>query len=182
DTMTMYWLLHCLMEEEGFAHAVARGRVDQTVVDAHATAHLKLMESWRDHVFLPFKQGGADAEILARAADGYYKAVMHHIETHDQKTYGTESGHDMRSRCEEIAHIAGAGLPLTPFMDGALDTTKRLMPKMAIALAPRNHKSAAKPPALLHGGATAGMRADLARALGTRRTPLTELGRGLLAA
>lgn len=182
DTMTMYWLLHCLMEEEGFAHAVARGRVDQAVVDAHATAHLKLMESWRDHVFLPFKQGGADAEILARAADGYYKAVMHHIETHDQKTYGTESGHDMRSRCEEIAHIAGAGLPLTPFMDGALDTTKRLMPKMAIALAPRNHKSAAKPPALLHGGATAGMRADLARALGTRRTPLTELGRGLLAA
>ncbi len=182
DTMTMYWLLHCLMEEEGFAHAVARGRVDQALIDAHAGAHLKLMLSWRDDVFLPFKEGNTDRETLAVAADGYYKAVVHHIETFDQQTYGTESGHDAGSRREEIAHIAQAGLPLTPFMDGAMDTTRRLMPQMAVALAPRPSKGAATPPALLQGGALTGMRADLTRALGTRQTALTRLGRELLVA
>lgn len=182
DTMTMYWLLHCLMEEEGFAHALARGRVAQALVDAHAGAHLKLMLNWRDEVFLPFKEGSVDRETLAVAADGYYKAVMQHIETFDQQTYGIESAHDARSRSEEIGHLAMAGLPLTPFMDGAMDTTRRLFPKMALALAPRPAKGAVKPPEMLDGGAPTGLRADLARALGTRRTALTSLGRQFLAA
>lgn len=182
DTMSMYWLLHCLMEEEGFAHAVARGRVDQALIDAHAGAHLKLMLSWRDAVFLPFKEGTTDPETLAVAADAYYTAVMHHIGTFDQQTYGTESAHDAGSRREEIAHLAKAGLPLSPFMDGAMDTTRRLMPKMAVALAPRPSRNAEHPPKMLQGGALSGMRADLARALGTRRTPLTMLGRELLVA
>lgn len=183
DTMTMYWLLHCLMEEEGFAHAVANGRADQDLVDRHAVAHLKLMESWRDTVFLPFKQGTTDDGSLADAADAYYKAVIRHIETMDQDTYGTAAEHhDARTRREEIAHIAQAGLPLTPFMDGAFDTTKRLAPGVAVALAPRHARSAQTSPVLLGAGATKGLRADISRALGSQRTPLSAFGRSLLAA
>lgn len=184
DNVTMYWLLHCLMEEEGFAHAVTQGRVEQALVDRHAQAHLKLLESWRDSVFLPFKQGTTNRETLARAADGYYQAVLHHIETMDQDTYGTASAHDSKSRRQEIAHIATAGLPLSPFMDGALDTTRRLIPQMAVALNKRGVTGAGKapPPTLLPGGATTGLRAELTRAIGLRPSALGDLGRQLMAA
>lgn len=184
DNMTMYWLLHCLMEEEGFAHAVASGRTEAAVVERHAQAHLHLMRNWGDTVFLPFKTNAADSETLARAADGYYEAVLRHIATLDQETYGVDSAHDIESRRTEIAHLAQVGLPLSPFMAGAMDATRRVLPSMALALEPRGACGAGTltPPAFLPGGATAGLRADLSRALGSRRTALTDLGRQLMAA
>lgn len=184
DNMTMYWLLHCLMEEEGFAHAVAAGRTSADLVDCHAQAHVDLMRSWGETVFMPFKTGTADANVLADAADGYYHAVLHHIETLDQETYGTGSGHDTNSRRTEIAHLAQVGLPLSPFMNGAMDATRRVVPSMALALDPRGVCGAGTlaPPAFLRGGADSGLRADLARALGSARTPLGDLGRQLMAA
>lgn len=184
DNLTMYWLLHCLMEEEGFAHAVVQGRTTQELVDRHALAHVKLMESWRDNVFLPFKEAAATPEALAQAADGYYHAVLRHIETMDQETYGSNSDHDATSRREEIAHIAQSGLPLSPFMEGAMDTTRRLVPKLAVALAPRAIGSGNPQarPALLPGGATTGLRADLSRLLGVCKSPLGTFGRQLIAA
>lgn len=182
DTMTPYWLLHCLMEEEGFAHALAHGKVAQDLVDRHAAAHLRLLETWRDDVFMPFKMRSADTAALADAAQRYYSGVLRHIETFDQDTYGAASGHDAISRSREIAHIAQAGLPLSPFMAGAMNTTRQLAPDLAAALAPRPHQPHGTPPKLAAGGPNTGLRAQLSQLINRRPTPLARLGQDLLAA
>lgn len=172
DNLTMYWLQHCIMEEEGFAHAIQSGRLTLDMAQAHAEAHETLMRSWRESVYDPFK-AGTDRQTLAGSARAYFDSVVHHIETVDQRTYGTESDYDDRARSAEIAHIARTRLPLSPFMAGATDLAAVVVPDMARTFAAGSlGVDAAKPlsaPTLLPDGPRGGLRAALRAAAGRTR-------------
>lgn len=189
DNLTVYWLVHCLMEEEGFAHAYGRDLADQALIDRHAAAHFHLMERWRDQVFRPFKSGPYDFTALAEVADGFYRSVLHHIATADQETYGRGSTHDSDTRRSEIAHLATVGLPLSPYMAGALDTARHLAPDMVGVLDQRNIRENARAasPRFLDGGPTKGLRRQLTQVLERAETvlaptsaPLARLGQEML--
>ena len=145
DTLTIYWLVHSLMEEEGMAFGLPTG-LDQDVVSRHTRAHVMLTKWWYGNVLTPFKEGGADRAFLRQTIHKFYGMVVNHISEMDQATFGTDSGRSTRSIQQEIAHLADSGLPLSPHMHGCADIMSLLAPRMSKSLSARALTDSAKTP------------------------------------
>lgn len=130
---TLYLWVHFADEEEGIAWWLARDLVPAEEVQAHCRQHRLFLDHWRDRILAPYRSGELDdAELYARVAD-YYDRVLKHIERTDQYTYGRESALKGRSR-SSIAHVALSGLPLSPFMAGAMQVVQIDDPAVAALL------------------------------------------------
>lgn len=130
---TLYLWVHFADEEEGMCWALARGLVAPDAARAHAAQHRVFLDRWRDRVLAPARSNQvADGTLYAAIAD-YYDRVLRHIEATDQETYGpaTEAGGQTRSA---IAHVAHCGLPLSPFMAGAVQVVEADDPAVAALL------------------------------------------------
>jgi hypothetical protein len=130
DTLTIYWILHSLMEEEGMALQIQTDPSRRQHASDHAKAHVMITRWWRAQVLDPFKNGTASDDQTRRALRAFFKRVVSHIATMDQETYGTRSTLDERAISREVAHIATCGLPLSPFMPGCTDMLRSLAPRM----------------------------------------------------
>lgn len=135
DTLTIYWILHSLMEEEGMALQIQADPSRREHASEHAKTHVLITRWWRANVLDPFKNGTASDEQTCRALRAFFKRVVTHITTMDQETYGTRSSLDERAISREVAHIATCGLPLSPFMPGCTDLLRSLAPRMRSSLA-----------------------------------------------
>lgn len=143
DTLTIYWVEHSLMEEEGMALSLTKGMVDPAAVERHARSHVGLTRWWWNAVVTPFKDPEQDTFKVRDTLHQFYRMVVQHIQEFDQPTYGTASEHTPASVCYEVAHLANSGLPLAPQMPGTADLLKTLAPYMSKTLS----KSALSPQA-----------------------------------
>lgn len=123
DAATLYLWVHFLDEEEGIAWSLARGHVDAELVATHAGQHRRFLDHWRDAVLAPFADGTLAGRAYYDAVAEFYDLVLRHIGGTDQPTYGRASDHEPHNRAE-ICHVAGTGLPLSPFMAGALQVVR----------------------------------------------------------
>lgn len=123
DVATLYLWVHFLDEEEGIAWSLARGHVDRDLVEAHSGQHRRFLDYWRDSVLGPFVAGTLQGPAYYDAVARYYDLVLRHIGGTDQPTYGRQSEHEPHNRAQ-ISHVAGTGLPLSPFMAGALQVVR----------------------------------------------------------
>lgn len=130
DMVTVYWVIHSLMEEEGMAMQITRGITTQEHAAAHAEAHVKVTRWWNANVLVPFKNGTASNLQLRAALGRFFNLVVQHISTMDQQAYGTNSSLVERDISREVAHIAASGLPLSPFMAGSQNLMDTLAPYM----------------------------------------------------
>lgn len=123
DAATLYLWVHFLDEEEGMAWSVAHGHIEADMVAVHAGQHRRFLDHWRDAVLAPFVGGALSGPAYYDAVAAFYGLVLRHIETTDQPSYGRASAHGPHNRAE-ISHVAGTGLPLSPFMAGALQVVR----------------------------------------------------------
>lgn len=130
DTVTIYWIEHSLMEEEGMALSLDADLVEAPSVERHARSHVGLTRWWWNAVVVPFDTEGTPPRIIRDALHKFYRMVIQHIQEFDQPTYGKESGHSDVSVCSEIAHLANSGLPLSPQMPGTHSLMQVLAPQM----------------------------------------------------
>ncbi|GAA0574769.1 hypothetical protein [Caenispirillum bisanense] len=124
DVATLYLWVHFLDEEEGMAWGVARGLIDADLVADHARQHRRFLDHWRDAVLVPYVAGDLAGEEYYQAVAAFYALVLRHIGNTDQPTYGRASEHAPHHRAE-ISHVAATGLPLSPFMQGALQVVRQ---------------------------------------------------------
>jgi len=136
DTITVYWVIHCLMEEEGFSHALLNGVVTRELIAEHAKAHKELLLWWSDNVVTPFKAGALLGASLSAASEQFLQHVLAHIKAMDMTTYGEDSQRAQSQIISEVAHIAKTGLPLSPYMQGAVSLIRSLLPNVAASLSP----------------------------------------------
>lgn len=146
DTLTVYWLVHSLMEEEGMALQVTDGKTSVDEAESHCRAHVGITKWWYAHVLEPFKTDPSDYATVGAGLRKFYDMVVDHIATVDQGTYGADSGLNEDDRTLEVAHIALSGLPLSPLMPGCDDVLKALAPYMRKALADRSMAPGAREP------------------------------------
>lgn len=146
DTLTVYWLVHSLMEEEGMALQVGDGKTPVEEAEAHCRAHVGITKWWYAHVLAPFKAAPEDFAGLGEALRAFYDMVVAHIAEIDQGTYGAASPLSEDDRTLEVAHIALSGLPLSPLMPGCDDVLKALAPYMRQALSDRSMAPGAREP------------------------------------
>lgn len=138
DTITIYWLIHSLMEEEGMALQFSRNVTPHADASAHAAAHVQITRWWNVNVLTPFKTGTASALHLRAALNRFFELVVKHITTMDQHSYGVNSPLTEHDISLEVAHIAESGLPLSPFMAGCSTLLSMLAPYMSKSLASRS--------------------------------------------
>ncbi len=130
DSLTMYLYVHFLDEEEGMAISLNRGLHHKDAIHSHLVSHEWFLLTWDEQVLQPAKVHGN----WAQAADGlvsYYNAILNHIVDTDQETYGQASEMDTAKRATEIASIATASLPLSPYMKGAYAVVAATAPETA---------------------------------------------------
>lgn len=144
DTITIYWLIHSLMEEEGMALQISRGTTTEEQAAQHAAAHVAITRWWNANVLTPFKNGTASNLDMRTVLQAFFNRVVKHIETMDQHSYGVHSTLNERDISREVAHIASSGLPLSPFMPGCTSLLQTLAPYMQHelnqhTLAPASH-------------------------------------------
>jgi hypothetical protein len=135
DTLTIYWILHSLMEEEGMALQIQNNTGCRDHISDHSQSHVMITRWWRANVLEPFKAKTNSPEQTRRALRAFFNRVVAHINTMDQECYGTRSSLDERAISREVAHIANCGLPLSPFMPGCTTILDALAPRMKSSLA-----------------------------------------------
>lgn len=145
DNLTLYWVLHCLMEEDAIAQAVDRGLADTAVAAAHGKAHEVILRFWLDRVFMPFKGSAAPATLIY-PVEVFYDRVLQHITDEDQGMYGTHSEISSADHQTIVARLAEGRLPLSPYMTGAVELLNRLEPRACGLLNVRSLAPSSKEP------------------------------------
>lgn len=145
DTITVYWLVHCMVEEEGMALELSQGLISADTARAHAESHVGIAKWWNANVFAPLVEGrisGADLSAILKKFLGF---VIKHITEVDQNSYGTGAGLGEEAMIHEMAHLGLSGLPLSPQMGGCAALARDLAPFMS------QHISAASLPPSAQG-------------------------------
>ncbi|MFA7432016.1 MAG: hypothetical protein WCZ23_17815, partial [Rhodospirillaceae bacterium] len=130
DTVTVYWLVHSLMEEESMAGGRADNILSAELVERHTMAHVMITKWWHTNVLAPFKDG-ADAAFVQANVVKFYHMVIKHISEIDQLTFGVESGLTQREVTRMVKRLAESGLPLSPYMPGCRTLLDVLAPYMS---------------------------------------------------
>lgn len=130
DTVTVYWLVHSLMEEESMAGARADGTLSAELVERHTKAHVMITKWWHSNILAPFKDGAEFAFVQANVVKFYYMVIKHIAEI-DQVTFGVESGLTEREVSRMVKRLAESGLPLSPYMPGCGALLDVLAPYMS---------------------------------------------------
>lgn len=130
DTVTVYWLVHSLMEEESMAGARADGSLSAELVERHTKAHVMITKWWHSNILAPFKDGAEFAFVQANVVK-FYHMVIKHIAEIDQFTFGVESGLSEREVSRMVKRLAESGLPLSPYMPGCGALLDVLAPYMS---------------------------------------------------
>lgn len=133
DSLTMYLYVHFLDEEEGMSDSLQRGLHHQEAITTHLHGHDWFLNAWDEQVLFPAKKDGNWKEAAAGLV-AYYNAILGHIAEDDQETYGQASGLETTHRATEIASIATASLPLSPYMKGAYTVVAATAPETASLL------------------------------------------------
>lgn len=136
DTLTVYWLVHSLMEEESMAGGRADGSLSAELVERHTKAHVMITKWWHSNILAPFKDG-ADAAYVQANVVKFYHLVIKHIAEIDQYTFGAESGLSQREVSRMVKRLATSGLPLSPYMPGCGALLEVLAPYMSKRLSAR---------------------------------------------
>ncbi|NKD76290.1 hypothetical protein HEQ60_00675 [Haematospirillum sp. H1815] len=136
DTITIYWLVHCLMEEEDMAGALMKGIADPSVVRQHCRAHTALTQWWDNKVFSPLKTSAASCGSIARTMTEFLEQVVHHINEMDQSTYGKASPSTEESLIQAMEALSRTHLPLSPQMAGCQQVAECLAPRMSTFVRP----------------------------------------------
>lgn len=136
DTLTVYWLVHSLMEEEGMAGARAEGTLDTDLVAHHTRTHVLITQWWHRNVLAPFKDG-ADHAFVQENMARFHGMVIRHIAEIDQGTFGTDSTLGPQDISRMIKRLAQSGLPLSPHMPGCGALLEILAPTMSRRLSDR---------------------------------------------
>jgi hemerythrin len=130
DSLTMYLYVHFLDEEEGMSDSLQRGLHHQEAITTHLNGHDWFLKAWDDQVLFPAKKDGNWNEA-AEGLVSYYNSILAHIAEDDQETYGQASHMETTDRATEIASIATASLPLSPYMKGAYAVVAATAPETA---------------------------------------------------
>lgn len=136
DTLTVYWLVHSLMEEESMAGARADGSLTAELVERHTKAHVMITKWWHSNILAPFKDGADNAFVQGNVVK-FYHMVIKHIAEIDQYTFGVESGLSQREVTRMVHRLAESGLPLSPYMPGCGALLDVLAPYMSQRLSAR---------------------------------------------
>lgn len=136
DTLTVYWLVHSLMEEESMAGARVDGSLTAELVERHTMAHVMITKWWHSNILAPFKDGADTAFVQANVVK-FYHMVIKHIAEIDQYTFGVESGLSQREVSRMVRRLAESGLPLSPYMPGCGALLDVLAPYMSQRLSAR---------------------------------------------
>lgn len=131
DTITVYWLVHCMIEEEGMALEMSLGLTSPDVARAHAESHVNIAKWWNSNVFAPLVEqriGGPDLAAILKTFLGF---VIKHITEVDQASYGTGASLGEEAMIHEMAHLGLSGLPLSPQMTGCAALARDLAPFMS---------------------------------------------------
>jgi len=145
DNITIYLFVHFLMEEEGMVFSVKHHGLCGDAVHAHARTHVHFVRWWNENVYKTFKAAPEDRVPVHEAMLTFCEQLIDHIDTVDMKTYGLAQRTEKISR-NEIAHMSRCGLPLSPFMPGALKVMELLAPTMFKRLNPASVSPAAEQP------------------------------------
>jgi hypothetical protein len=138
DTITIYWLVHCLMEEEDMAGALAKEATDPALVRKHCKAHVALTQWWDNRVFSPLKSGSAGCRTIAGTMTEFLEHVVSHINEVDQNTYGKASSSTEESLIQSMEILSGTHLPLSPQMAGCHQVAECLAPRMTTLMRPES--------------------------------------------
>ena len=130
DSITAYLYIHFIDEEEGMAYSVDMEHHLPAAIEAHANAHLDLIDDWVENAFTPFKEGNIDFAGMTDVLQSYFRKFYAHIENFDQGTYGAKSDH-AENLISENAHMSRAQLPMSPYMAGSYYIVERLAPQVA---------------------------------------------------
>lgn len=147
DTVSIYWLIHCLAEEEGMTFGIQQGYSDAEALSRHQRAHKGLTRLWRESVFQPFKEGSGSTSELRAGVQRVYDTVLRHIADVDMASYGDAAGKDQRDTLAEIAHLAETGLPLSPYMSGCYEVARHLDKDLCSWISPNSLAAQAGQPA-----------------------------------
>lgn len=145
DSVTLYLYIHFLNEEEGMVFNMTRDLIDRDNLAAHSERHIYFLEYWKNEVLIPYKSEKLSVEASLQAVADYYDRIIVHIDGEDQSFYGQKSALDEYQVRTELARVAQSGMPMSPFMAGALATVRHLDATVADAL----DKALLSPQALL---------------------------------
>lgn len=145
DTITVYWLVHCMVEEEGMALELSLGLISAETARAHAESHVGIAKWWNANVFTPLVEGRISGGDLSAILKKFLGFVIKHITEVDQNSYGTGAGLGEEAMIHEMAHLGLSGLPLSPQMGGCAALARDLAPFMS------QHISAASLPPSAQG-------------------------------
>lgn len=145
DTITVYWLVHCMVEEEGMALELSLGLIAADTARSHAESHVGIAKWWNANVFSPLVEGRISGPDLSAILKKFLGFVIKHITEVDQNSYGTGAGLGEEAMIHEMAHLGLSGLPLSPQMGGCAALARDLAPFMS------QHISAASLPPSAQG-------------------------------
>lgn len=138
DNVTLYWVVHCVTEEEELSHLLAHGVGEAQTVANHCRGHVALMQKWSRELFVPWKNRELAREDVQVRAQGFLGAVAEHIKGVDQNDYGNLSAVDLETQISVSAAFANTQLPTSQYSPGALPLLRALSPHLAAQVTPHN--------------------------------------------
>ena len=133
DNISIYLYIHFLNEEEGMAYKTSVGLLERDQLMEHSEHHIHFLDHWQNAIFLPYKRGEAAREDTLEGVRGFYNTIIKHIDGEDMVDYGAGTIAIEATR-KELARLAQAGMPMSPFMAGAYQAVEVLDETVAHAL------------------------------------------------
>ena len=118
DNISLYLYIHFLNEEEGLVYKTTKGLMSRDKLQEHSEQHIRFLDYWRDNVLLPYKTQAIQTEQTTENLSSFYNILIKHIDNEDIPTYGSEAITVEQTR-SELARVAQANMPMSPFMAGA---------------------------------------------------------------
>jgi len=118
DNISLYLYIHFLNEEEGLIYKTTEGLMSRDKLQEHSEQHVNFLDYWRDNVLLPYKNKTVQTEQTIESLSSFYNILIRHIDHEDIPTYGFDNIAIEHTRAE-LARIAQANMPMSPFMEGA---------------------------------------------------------------
>lgn len=133
DNISVYLLIHFLNEEEGMAYKTRVGLLERDSLIEHSENHIQFLDFWHKNVFQPHKNGDASREQTIEGLGGFYNTLINHIDKEDRHDYGAGAVAIEQTRIE-LARIAQANMPMSPYMAGAFQAVKSMDATIAAGL------------------------------------------------
>lgn len=133
DNASLYLYIHFLNEEEGMAYEMSNGLISRDELSEHSELHINFLDHWKHNVLIPYKKQDVSTEETVEELSNFYNLIIDHINHTDIPTYGPCAITAEQTR-HELARIAQANMPMSPFMAGAFDTVNILAPDVANSL------------------------------------------------